>query len=74
MTTICGYVGPDLFAGPISMFYDWHDENGAAPNVKASGHIGLHSWRTLMVKLTDKVALVTGANSGMKYKQNGWKQ
>ena len=30
LATICGYVGPDLFAGPIEMFYDWHAENGPA--------------------------------------------
>lgn len=28
--TIFGYVGPDLFAGPIQGLYDWHDGNGAA--------------------------------------------
>lgn len=35
MATICGYVGPDLFAGPIAAFYDWHDGNGPAAGVKA---------------------------------------
>lgn len=35
LATICGYVGPDLFAGPIRMFYDWHEENGPAENVRA---------------------------------------
>ncbi|AKS41201.1 nuclear transport factor 2 family protein [Wenzhouxiangella marina] len=30
LATICGYVGPDLFAGPIEMFYDWHADNGPA--------------------------------------------
>jgi hypothetical protein len=30
LATICGHVGPDLFAGPIEMFYDWHIENGPA--------------------------------------------
>jgi hypothetical protein len=35
LATICGYVGPDLFAGPIGMFYDWHDDNGAAADIKA---------------------------------------
>lgn len=35
MATICGYVGPDLFAAPIAAFYDWHDGNGAAADVKA---------------------------------------
>jgi len=34
MATICGYVGPDLFAGPIEMFYEWHDENGPASELK----------------------------------------
>ena len=33
--TIFGYVGPDLFAGPIQLMFDWHDENGPAS--------GLHS-------------------------------
>lgn len=35
LSTICGYVGPDLFAGPIEMFYDWHAENGPAASVRA---------------------------------------
>jgi hypothetical protein len=35
LATICGYVGPDLFAGPIGMFYEWHDENGAAADIRA---------------------------------------
>jgi hypothetical protein len=35
MATICGYVGPDLFAGPIAAFYDWHAGNGPAADVKA---------------------------------------
>ncbi|MGY6629925.1 MAG: nuclear transport factor 2 family protein [Wenzhouxiangella sp.] len=34
MATICGYVGPDLFAGPIAMFYDWHAENGPASELQ----------------------------------------
>jgi hypothetical protein len=28
--TIFGYVGPDLFAGPIQLLYDWNDKNGPA--------------------------------------------
>ena len=35
LATICGYVGPDLFAGPIEMFYDWHAENGPAAGLVA---------------------------------------
>ncbi|MGS2719527.1 nuclear transport factor 2 family protein [Paraglaciecola aestuariivivens] len=35
LATICGYVGPDLFAGPIEMFYDWHTENGPAKELSA---------------------------------------
>jgi len=31
--TIFGYVGPDLFAGPIEGLYAWNDENGAAADV-----------------------------------------
>ena len=34
LATICGYVGPDLFAGPIEMFYEWHEENGPASGLK----------------------------------------
>jgi len=33
--TIFGYVGPDLFAGPIQGLYDWHDQNGAATEIEA---------------------------------------
>lgn len=35
LATICGYVGPDLFAGPIQMFYDWHADNGPAADLVA---------------------------------------
>jgi len=35
LATICGYVGPDLFAGPIEMFYDWHADNGPAADLVA---------------------------------------
>jgi len=35
LATICGYVGPDLFAGPIGMFYDGHAENGPADGLVA---------------------------------------
>jgi hypothetical protein len=28
--TIFGYIGPDLFAGPIQRLFDWNDQNGAA--------------------------------------------
>lgn len=33
--TIFGYVGPDLFAGPIQNLYDWNDGNGAAKDLSA---------------------------------------
>jgi hypothetical protein len=35
LATICGYVGPDLFAGPIQMFYDWHADNGSTADLVA---------------------------------------
>ena len=31
--TIFGYVGPDLFAGPIEGLFEWNDNNGAAVDV-----------------------------------------
>ena len=31
--TIFGYVGPDLFAGPIQNLFDWNDENGPATDI-----------------------------------------
>ncbi len=33
--TIFGYVGPDLFAGPIQLLFDWNDANGAATDLEA---------------------------------------
>lgn len=33
--TIFGYVGPDLFAGPIQKLYDWNDENGPATDIRS---------------------------------------
>lgn len=36
MATICGHVGPELFAGPIEMFFDWHSENGPAADLEVA--------------------------------------
>jgi hypothetical protein len=33
--TIFGYIGPDLFAGPIQKLFDWNDENGPAAELEA---------------------------------------
>ena len=47
--TIFGYVGPDLFAGPIQQLYDWNDENGPATELQA---------RIVGIALADTVANV----------------
>ncbi|HEY0563353.1 MAG TPA: nuclear transport factor 2 family protein [Methylophilus sp.] len=31
--TIYGYIGDDLFAGPIQKLFDWNDENGPAADL-----------------------------------------
>ena len=33
--TIFGYVGADLFAGPIQQLFDWNEENGPARGLEA---------------------------------------
>ena len=33
--TIFGYVGTDLFAGPIQLLFTWNDENGPALGLQA---------------------------------------
>ncbi len=33
--TIFGYVGADLFAGPIQQLFSWNDENGPATGLRA---------------------------------------
>ena len=33
--TVFGYVGADLFAGPIQQLFDWNDENGPATGLVA---------------------------------------
>jgi len=33
--TIFGYVGPDLFAGPIEHLFAWNDQNGPATGLQA---------------------------------------
>lgn len=55
--TIFGYVGPDLFAGPIQGLFDWVDQNGAATELEgrvtsidlvgtvATARIELENWR-----------------------------
>jgi hypothetical protein len=47
--TIFGYVGADLFAGPIQLLFDWNDENGPATELKA---------RIADIDLVDTVATV----------------
>ncbi len=32
--TIFGYVGDDLFAGPIQQLFDWNDQNGPATELE----------------------------------------
>ena len=34
--TVFGYVGPDLFAGPIADLFAWNDANGPAADLRAS--------------------------------------
>lgn len=34
--TIFGYEGDSLFAGPIQRLFDWNDQNGSAPDLKAN--------------------------------------
>ncbi len=33
--TVFGYIGDDLFAGPIRKLFDWNDDNGPATELKA---------------------------------------
>ena len=33
--TIYGYLGPDLFGGPIQLLFDWNDQNGAATELES---------------------------------------
>lgn len=33
--TIYGYVGPDLFGGPIQGLFDWNDKNGPAKDIQS---------------------------------------
>ena len=47
--TIFGYVGTDLFAGPIQKLFDWNDENGPAAGLQA---------RITSIDLIDTVATV----------------
>ena len=32
--TVFGYVGPDLFAGPVQGLFDWNDQNGPAKELE----------------------------------------
>jgi hypothetical protein len=33
--TIFGYIGPELFSGPIQKLFDWNDQNGPATELKS---------------------------------------
>ncbi len=47
--TIFGYIGVDLFAGPIQQLFAWNDENGPATELQA---------RIASIDLVDTVATV----------------
>ncbi|MGI9543177.1 MAG: nuclear transport factor 2 family protein [Cyclobacteriaceae bacterium] len=47
--TIFGYVGEDLFAGPIQILFDWNDQNGPATELLA---------RIASIDIIDTVATV----------------
>ena len=47
--TIFGYIGADLFAGPIQQLFAWNDENGSATGLEA---------RIASIDLIDTVATV----------------
>ncbi len=47
--TVFGYVGADLFAGPIQKLFAWNDENGAATGLQV---------RIASIDLIDTVATV----------------
>ncbi len=47
--TIFGYIGDDLFAGPIQLLFDWNDQNGPATELQA---------RFTSIDLIDTVATV----------------
>jgi hypothetical protein len=47
--TIFGYIGADLFAGPIQQLFDWSEENGPAPGLRT---------RIASIDLIDTVATV----------------
>ena len=47
--TIFGYVGADLFAGPIQQLFDWNDQNGPATELQG---------RIVSIDLIETVATV----------------
>ena len=47
--TIFGYIGEDLFAGPIQQLFDWNDENGPARDLQS---------RIASIDVVDTVATV----------------
>ncbi len=47
--TVFGYVGADLFAGPIQQLFTWNDENGPATGLQA---------RIASTDVVDSVAIV----------------
>lgn len=47
--TIYGYIGPDLFGGPIQGLFDWNDENGPASDIQT---------RIVNINITETIASV----------------
>lgn len=47
--TIFGYIGDDLFAGPIQQLFDWNDQNGPATELQG---------RIASIEITETIATV----------------
>ena len=66
--TVFGYVGPDLFAGPIEILFAWNDDNGPATELidriasidvigtVATVHLELENWTG--IRFTDLFTLL----------------
>ena len=53
--TVFGYIGEDLFAGPIQKLFEWNDQSGAATSLQAriAGMETVGSVATVRLELED---------------------
>ena len=71
--TIFGYIGPDLFGGPIQLLFDWNDQNGPAEGLQARKKVAVVGRGHLaQMRVAIEEARQYGRIGQINYVRSGW--